>query len=81
MVVLGIPYAKPPNRFQHSELIGNFDQEIDGENHTPTCYQAGYPASPMMSEDCLTLDVYRPANLGQRKPGMLIWLHGGGLNL
>ena len=35
----------------------------------------------MMSEDCLTLDIYQPANLGARKPGILIWLHGGGLNM
>jgi len=81
-----VPYAKPTNRFEHSELIGNFGGEINGQHVSATCFQAYYPPDliskyiekNMMSEDCLTLDIYRPANLGDRKPGILIWIHGGG---
>ena len=39
---------------------------------------AGAPAPQAPSEDCLFLNVWRPADLTARKLPVMVWIHGGG---
>ena len=59
---VGIPFAKPVGRFEHSEVLDSFDGEFDATSMAAACPQ---PASSQykdlnQSEDCLTLDIYMP---------------------
>ena len=61
-MLLGIPFAKPVGRFEHSAVRDVFDGEIDGTSMASACPQ---PSSSQykdvqQSEDCLTLDIYMP---------------------
>ncbi|KAL0065245.1 hypothetical protein AAF712_007756 [Marasmius tenuissimus] len=77
----GIPFAKapvgelrlkPPVKAELSE--GNFD----ASNFSAFCLQPGFPLS-QMSEDCLTINVFRPSGVseGANLP-VLFWTYGGG---
>ena len=76
---LGIPFAKaerfedpvPPDRWI-STLFANKSAKI--------CPQPYLPASklPLMSEDCLQLDVYVPGNATNSSAlAVMLWIHGG----
>ena len=39
---------------------------------------AGAPAAPAPSEDCLFLNVWRPADATARRLPVMVWIHGGG---
>ena len=39
---------------------------------------AGAPAPPAPSEDCLFLNVWRPADPAARRLPVMVWIHGGG---
>lgn len=80
----GIPYAAPPvgpRRWQPPEpppaLAGVHDATRFG-NRCPQNGASGVFARPSMSEDCLYLNVFTPAEPGSGKP-VLVWIHGGGL--
>ena len=45
------------------------------KNDAPICAQTG-STSDFSTENCLTLDIYRPA--GDDKGEILFWIHGGG---
>ena len=82
----GIPYAKapvgelrwqPPQPFQHWPGIRA------AREYGPDCLQEPFPgnAAPTgsagYSEDCLTLNIWRP--VGQNGPlPVMVWIHGGG---
>ncbi|KAK6524938.1 hypothetical protein TWF281_011828 [Arthrobotrys megalospora] len=82
---LGVPYAEPPtgnNRFrppQHIKTKRNFEAKERGK----FCWgyrgdQWQYP----QSEDCLTLNVIRPAGISpHRKLPVAIFIHGGGFTI
>ncbi|KAK0460643.1 extracellular triacylglycerol lipase precursor [Desarmillaria tabescens] len=59
----GIPFAEPPVgalRLQHPVLKTDIDaDEFDAENFGLPCPQRGY-ATDAMSEDCLTINIFRP---------------------
>ncbi|KAK7044173.1 hypothetical protein VNI00_007893 [Paramarasmius palmivorus] len=82
-----IPYAEPPLgdlRFRkpvihHTEAEGS-TEEYDARNFGNFCLQQ--PAyTGVGSEDCLTLNIWKPANATEtdRLP-VLVYIHGGGLN-
>ncbi|KAK6359917.1 hypothetical protein TWF696_001044 [Orbilia brochopaga] len=80
---LSIPYAKPPVgdlRFRPPHFIDKPLGEIVAQNYGSHCYgygddQKGYK----VSEDCLTLNVVRPAGLKSHdKLPVAVWIHGGG---
>ncbi|TFY71898.1 hypothetical protein EVG20_g1117 [Dentipellis fragilis] len=77
----GIPFASPPTgslRFKPpvSQLsLGNVST-LDATKFGASCTQLGVSAS---SEDCLTLNVFRPAGLkADASLPVMLWIYGGG---
>uniref|UniRef100_A0A8C5N425 Carboxylic ester hydrolase n=1 Tax=Leptobrachium leishanense TaxID=445787 RepID=A0A8C5N425_9ANUR len=92
---LGIPFAKPPVgelRFAPPQPPVPWSSVRDASNHRAMCLQNKASMEsleeyfkeafklPPISEDCLTLDVYTPADRGQNaKLPVMVSIHGGGL--
>jgi para-nitrobenzyl esterase len=88
LVFRGIPYAAPPVgelRWRPPQPPASWSGLRDATAFGPACPQT--PNSPVMmvgpvgasSEDCLTLNVWMPANAapGAKLP-VMVWIHGGG---
>ncbi|VDD78622.1 unnamed protein product [Mesocestoides corti] len=87
---LGIPFARPPIgnlRFAPPVEARLWKGERDATQRPNTCWQylfSGFdlanPAARVMSEDCLYLNVWVPANMPQDgKPlPVMVWIFGGG---
>jgi para-nitrobenzyl esterase len=83
----GIPYARPPVgqlRWRPPLQMSRWRGTRDATQFGPNCMQpqmrAGsiYSAErPSMSEDCLTLNIWTPAN-AENAP-VMVWIHGGSL--
>lgn len=85
---LGIPYAEPPLgalRFADPQPYTSGDplQQIDATSYGPACLQdRAFEAANGLSEDCLTLNIYRPAANTPNTTGspllpVLIYIYGG----
>ncbi|KAF9452094.1 extracellular triacylglycerol lipase precursor [Macrolepiota fuliginosa MF-IS2] len=83
----GIPFAEPPLgnlRLKPPVLRTQLDQAtFDASNFGPGCLQPNVPVLnvpvPPVSEDCLTINVFRPSNLpADAKLPVLFWVYGGG---
>ena len=74
----GIPYAQYGGRWTYATPLSRFDSNsIDAHTYAPMCAQLGDPTTGIgMTEDCLTLDIYRP--VGADKGEILFWIYGGG---
>ncbi|KAK1541710.1 carboxylesterase [Colletotrichum paranaense] len=79
---LGMPYAKTPERFR---IAQGLDSAWNG-THTATEYPkhcVGYGSDMIgyeSSEDCLYLNVVRPAGIAaDAQLPVAVWIHGGGL--
>lgn len=96
-IFYSIPFAKPPVgelRFRPPLQPDPWTGSLDGTGKPNSCWQAidtsfgRFPGVEMwnpntpMSEDCLYLNVWRPAcieNCSQAKPkSILVWFYGGG---
>ncbi|WP_298746315.1 carboxylesterase family protein [uncultured Brevundimonas sp.] len=83
----GVPYARPPvgqSRWRAPGAAEPWRGERDAGKVGAICIQP--PANgdngvgpPPMSEDCLTLNVWAPADREGPLP-VMVWIHGGGLN-
>ncbi|KAG6809174.1 hypothetical protein H0H92_001307 [Tricholoma furcatifolium] len=79
-----IPFAEPPIdnlRLQPPVLKLTPTEQastFDASNFGPACLQPGVAASAM-SEDCLTINVFRPSGISANaKLPVLFWTYGGG---
>lgn len=82
----GIPYAAPPVkefRWRPPQPVQPWQGVRDASEFCASCAQAGWGTAPGSiqagsSEDCLYLNVWRPAGA---KPGnklpVMVWIHGG----
>ena len=86
-VFRGIAFATPPVgdlRWRPPAAVEPWDGTKLATEFGPACWQArNEEASPysrgelVRSEDCLTLNVWSPASVGQQLP-VMVWFHGGG---
>lgn len=81
---LGIPYAQPPVgdlRLRHAIPLNTSFDPLHAQSFGPACYGPEIDSNPRSSEDCLSLNIWRPA--GQEKYSALkpvmVWFYGGGL--
>ena len=82
----GIPYAAPPVgefRWRPPQPVASWEGVRDAKEFGPSCAQAGFGGGPGAiskgsSEDCLYLNVWRPAGArpGAKLP-VMVWIHGG----
>ncbi|KAM8945986.1 fatty acyl-CoA hydrolase precursor, medium chain-like [Pelodytes ibericus] len=92
-VFLGIPFAKPPVgnlRFAHPDPPESWSSVRDASQPPAMCLQSrklmkqtqklflGVSKLPQMSEDCLTLNIYTPADReGHSQLPVMVFIHGG----
>ena len=81
---LGIPYASPPNgtlRFKPPTPPESWSQLRDASVAGPGCQQScSLPPGlcpPVLSEDCLYLNVFAPESMDGTLLPVMIWIHGG----
>ena len=80
----GIRYAEPTigaQRWRAPVAAAPVDGEVDATAFGPACPQQANPAVPLdpntaMSEDCLSLNVFSPADDNAARP-VMVWIHGG----
>ena len=74
----GIPYAAPPVgslRWRPPQPVRPWEGVRRADRFGPSCMQAELTD---VSEDCLSINVWRPAAPAEKLP-VLVWIHGGGL--
>lgn len=86
-VFKGIPYALPPvgaQRWKPPVPIPAWSEVRDATSFGPACQQPSAPPGsiyaetyPSMSEDCLSLNIWTPANA--KGAPVFVWIHGGNL--
>jgi para-nitrobenzyl esterase len=83
----GIPFASPPVgdfRWRPPQPVKDWTGVRDATNFGPNCAQGGWGTAPGKiaegsSEDCLYLNVWKPANAeANSNLPVMVWIHGGG---
>lgn len=83
-VFKGIPYTEPPVgawRWRPPQPVKEWDGVRSAFDFGPACMQTDMPFTPPlngMSEDCLTVNVWRPIDRGDDKLPVMVWIPGGG---
>lgn len=80
---LGIPYAQPPTgewRWRAPRPAPSWQGTRQALAFGPACPQVPSPyATPTISEDCLSLNVYAPQGSQATPRPVIVWLHPGSL--
>lgn len=90
-VYYGIPYAKPPVgalRWKAPQAMEDWEGIRDCARAGARCVQSGvgagsfyekefYPVEEEMSEDCLFLNIWTPAQNKEERLPVMFWIHGG----
>ncbi|KDN34335.1 hypothetical protein RSAG8_12566, partial [Rhizoctonia solani AG-8 WAC10335] len=79
---LSIPFAKPPTgslRFKPpvAWTPSGANPTINATTYGPSCPQGIPDFAGSTSEDCLTLDIWKPTNITEKLP-VMVWIYGGG---
>jgi para-nitrobenzyl esterase len=79
---LGIPYAKPPTgdlRFAPPQPAAAWSAMRDATAFGPGCPQPSgtLSATGTIDEDCLSVNVYSPADTGDKALPVMVFIHGG----
>jgi len=82
----GIPFAAPPIgelRWRPPQPVAAWEGVREANQYGPNCAQGGWGAAPGSiaegsSEDCLYLNIWKPAGAepGSKLP-VMVWIHGG----
>ena len=78
---LGIPYAEPPVgplRFRRAVPKTPWEGVLEAKEYGPVPVQRDNEVD-QGSEDCLTVNIKRPAEGGEKLP-VFVWIYGGGYN-
>jgi para-nitrobenzyl esterase len=80
-VFYGIPFAAPPTgelRWRPPAPVRPWEGVRETKAYAATCPQPGSPAPLNMSEDCLYLNVWTPAQGADEKLPVMVFFFGGG---
>jgi para-nitrobenzyl esterase len=78
----GIPYAAPPIgdlRWRPPQPAASRSEILLAGDYGPPCLQPSIPDAPKLataSEDCLTINIFRPFEVENPLP-VMVWFHGG----
>jgi para-nitrobenzyl esterase len=82
----GIPFAAPPVgalRWRAPQPVKPWKGVLSATQYRAACMQTGmYPPdapNEPVSEDCLYLNIWRPAKTGATPLPVMVWIYGGGL--
>lgn len=80
----GVPFASPPVgelRWREPAPAAAWKGLRAAKSYAPACMQTGVSmpgeAPPVISEDCLYLNIWAPANTGPTALPVLVWIYGG----
>lgn len=86
---LGVPFAAPPLRdlrWKPPQPVEPWQGVLHADRFGPECLQPlrgslqnHYFGNEATSEDCLTLNIWAPANA--KKAPVVVWIYGGGFNV
>jgi para-nitrobenzyl esterase len=80
---LGIPFAAPPVgglRWKPPQEVASWTDLRTCTTFAPACPQPKQQDGGAFSEDCLYLNVWTPAEKGDSKLPVMVWIHGGAFN-